>query len=86
MTYRIELRPAAERALNKIPAADARRVLARITSLAEDPFPHGSKKIVGTEWYRLRVGDYRVVYSIDRDRLLVLIIRIGHLREVYRGL
>ena len=86
MRYTVELRPAAQRALNKLPATEARRILSKFTLLAEDPFPAGSKKLAGTDWYRLRVGDYRIIYSVENARLLVLIIRIGHRREVYRGL
>jgi mRNA interferase RelE/StbE len=86
MGYRVELRPAAQRELNRIPASDARRILSKITALAEEPFPPGVKKLAGTDWYRIRIGDYRVVYALEKERLLVLVIRIGHRREVYRSL
>jgi mRNA interferase RelE/StbE len=62
-----------------------RRVDARILALAEDPRPPGVVKMQGAEGYfRIRIGDYRVVYAIEDDVLLVLVVRIGHLREVYR--
>jgi mRNA interferase RelE/StbE len=62
-----------------------RRVDARILALAEEPRPPGVVKMQGAEgYYRLRIGDYRVVYAIEDDVLLVLVVRIGHRREVYR--
>ena len=62
-----------------------RRVDARILALAEDPRPPGAKRLAGSEGlHRIRVGDYRVVYAIEDDVLLVLVVRIGHRRDVYR--
>ena len=62
-----------------------RRVDARILALAEEPRPPAAVKMQGPEgYYRVRVGDYRVVYAIEDDVLLVLVVRIGHRREVYR--
>ena len=84
--YSLEFRPAARRALERIPSQDSRRILAKVVQLVDNPVPHGSKKLAGTGWYRIRVGDYRVVYDVQRDQLLILVIRIGHRREVYRDL
>lgn len=63
----------------------AARIAATIDALAGDPRPSGCRKLAGTDrLYRVRVGDYRVVYEIHDDRLLVLVIKLGHRREVYR--
>lgn len=86
MPYTIEIRPAAQRSIRKLPAQDAQRILTKINALAGDPFPSGSKKLAGTDWRRVRVGNYRVIYAVEKAHLLVLVIRIGHRREVYRDL
>lgn len=84
MTYRIELAPAAVRQLRKLDRSAQRRVQAAIELLATEPRPSGAKKLVGGngEW-RVRTGDYRVVYQIDDGVLLVLVVAVGHRREVY---
>ena len=64
-----------------------KRVDTRILALAENPRPPGVEKLVGPEsFYRVRVGDYRIIYQIEDDRFIVLVIRIRHRREVYRSL
>lgn len=84
--YRIEFRQAARRALADLPAAAQRRLDAAILALAEDPRPRGSKKLAGEDnLWRIRVGLYRVVYTVKDDVLIVLVLKIGHRREVYRG-
>ena len=56
-----------------------------IDALASDPFPHGHRKLVGSEAkYRIRVGDYRVVYNVENQELVIFIIRIGHRKDIYR--
>ena len=63
------------------------RLRRRIDSLAENPRPQGIKKLAGEEdLYRLRVGDYRIIYQIQEKRLIVLVVGVGHRTEVYRGL
>ena len=87
MAYRVEVTPYALRQLSALPGDVQRRLRPRIEALADHPRPRGIEKLRGeADIYRLRVGDYRVVYQLHDDRLLVLIIRIGHRREVYRGL
>jgi mRNA interferase RelE/StbE len=83
--YQLQLLPTAQRELLKLPAKIRVRVLDAIRSLQANPRPTGCKKLAGNaDYYRIRVGDYRVLYEI-RDRiLLVLVIKIGHRREVYR--
>jgi len=61
------------------------RIAAAIDGLADDPRPGGSVKLAGRNDYRIRVGDYRIVYAVDGDERLVLVARIAHRREVYRG-
>jgi mRNA interferase RelE/StbE len=85
LSYTLQLKPAAHRQLEKLPRDVQRRVAARIDRLRNDPFPPGCKKLdaIPGAW-RIRVGDYRVIYQVHRDILLVLVVTIGHRREVYR--
>jgi mRNA interferase RelE/StbE len=83
--YRIELRPAALRALRKLDPPVARRVQAAIALLAEDPRPPSSRPLRGRPAWRVRSGDYRVIYTIEDDVLLVVVVALGHRRDVYDG-
>jgi len=85
VSYRVELAPAAAREIRKLDPRARRRVQATIELLAETPRPPAAKKLVdgGGAW-RVRSGDYRIVYDIYDDRLVVLILRAGHRREIYR--
>lgn len=82
--YRVIVRKSVSRDLKGIPKKDLRRLLSTIESLAEDPRPPGTKKLSGQERYRLRQGNYRILYEIEDDRLIVCVVRFGDLREVYR--
>jgi mRNA interferase RelE/StbE len=82
--YQIIILPAAEKALSKLPKRMQVRIQGAITTLASNPIPPVSKKLVGRDSYRLRVSDYRIVYSIHENILTVKIISIGHRREIYR--
>ena len=85
MRYRVEVSPVAHRELRKIPEDKRERILRRIRSLAEDPRPAGVQKLAGeVDGYRIRVGDYRVLYRVKDDVLLIVVVRVGHRREVYR--
>ena len=84
MTYRIELRPAAVRALRKLDPPVRRRVQGAITLLAEDPRPPASRPLRGRPAYRVRVGDYRIIYAVEDDVLLVVVITLGHRRDIYQ--
>lgn len=85
MTYRVEVAPAAVRQLRKFDPGARRRIQAAIELLAEQPRPNGAKKLVGGEGeWRVRTGDYRIVYEIHDDVLLVLIVTVGHRRDIYR--
>jgi len=84
--YKIELRRLAQRSLDKLPQRDFKAVLETVKALAESPRPKGVEKIKSAGLWRVRQGDYRVVYSIDDNRRIVIIVRIGHRREIYRSL
>jgi len=71
--------------LRSIPRKDRRRILERVALLAEDPRPRGCQKLGGQEWYRVRQGRYRIIYSIQDAELTVWVIRIGHRSDVYRS-
>jgi mRNA interferase RelE/StbE len=83
--YRIEVSATAERQLKKIRREDKVRVLRAISLLASEPRPDGCKKMSGyDDIYRIRIGNYRVIYEIDGKRIIIVILKIGHRREVYR--
>ena len=83
--YRVRTSPDADKQLAKLDGSVRVRVAQKIDQLAENPRPQGCKKLKGDDnLWRVRVGDYRIVFSIHDDVLLVLIIRIAHRREVYR--
>jgi mRNA interferase RelE/StbE len=75
--------PAAAKQLAKLDNIVARRIGEAITALRDDARPAGSKRLVGLDAWRIRIGDWRVVYRVHDDRLVILVIRIGHRREVY---
>ena len=84
-SYSVQLAPSAERDLAALDKPVQRRVAARIDALAENPRPAGVAKLQGeANAWRIRVGDYRILYTIEDRRLVVLVIKIGHRREVYR--
>jgi mRNA interferase RelE/StbE len=87
MTYRVEVKPSAADALAKIPEPHRRRIVRRIDRLADNPRPRGAILLEGpTSLYRIRVGDYRIVYQIQDAALVVLVVRIGQRGDVYRHL
>jgi len=86
MPYRILLETRARREFLDLPDKSRGVISDAIDDLAENPRPHGSKKIVGREGYRIRKGDYRVLYVIEETEKIVRIFRVGHRREIYRNL
>ena len=84
--YKIELRRKAQRALDRFPKDDFNAVLNAVKGLANTPRPKGVEKIKSAGLWRIRQGDYRIVYSIDDGQKIVTILRIGHRREIYRSL
>jgi mRNA interferase RelE/StbE len=85
--YRVELTTQAAKQLAALPREVQRRLDVRILALGDNPRPPGSTKLAGTDdLYRIRAGDYRIVYRIEDRVLRVLVIRLGHRGDVYRGL
>ena len=85
MTYSIEISTSAAKSLGKLEKSNRLRIVGVIELLGVDPRPPGAKMLRGGEQgrWRVRVGDYRIVYTIEDDRLLILVLRIAHRREVY---
>lgn len=82
--YELLIKRSAAKELAALPTSYRRRIATRIHSLANDPRPPGVEKLSGAERYRLRQGDYRVLYEIDDREKTVTVVRIGHRRDVYR--
>jgi mRNA interferase RelE/StbE len=83
-SYNVLIKPSAVKELEAVPAKDRRKLAAKIEALAGDARPQGSEKLSGQERYRLRQGDYRVVYAIDDAHQTVLVVKIGNRRDIYR--
>jgi mRNA interferase RelE/StbE len=83
-SYRLLIKPSAAKELEALPPKVRVRVVARIQQLAAEPRPPGCEKLTGRENYRVRQGDYRVLYSIDDREPSVVVVKIGHRRDVYR--
>ena len=82
--YKITIKKSAAKELQDIPKKDLRKIVKRIPSLALNPRPTGLQKLSARQQYRVRQGDYRIVYSINDKELVVDIVKIGHRREIYR--
>lgn len=83
MSYRIEIRPAAIRALKRIDHQDRDRIRGAIALLGQDPRPPGAKALQGRDGLRVRVGNYRIVYTVQDDILVVVVVTLGHRRDIY---
>lgn len=84
-SYEIEISSSAERQLRKLPRKEQERIVQAILPLAQEPLPRGSRKLSGYEdVFRIRVGRYRILYSVSGKKLVIIILKIGHRREVYR--
>ena len=84
--YQIELRRRAQRVLDRLSKSDFQAAVEAIKELAQVPRPRGVEKVKSTGLWRIRQGDYRIIYSIDDNQQLVTVVRIGHRKEVYRSL
>lgn len=82
--YKISIKKSAAKELENIPKKNLREIVKRIQSLARNPRPTGSQKLSGQQRYRVRQGDYRVVYSVDDKDSIIDIVKIGHRRQIYR--
>jgi mRNA interferase RelE/StbE len=83
--YEVELRRNAQKSLGRLPAQERHRVISALLNLEQEPRPKGVEKIRKTELWRIREGDYRLVYHIDDEKRIITVVRIGHRRDVYRG-
>jgi mRNA interferase RelE/StbE len=87
MPHRLFILPDAVKALKWIPEPDRSRIVKRIEGLAVDPIPTGAVKLrAELDLHRVRSGDYRIIYRIENDNLLILVVRIGHRKDIYRKL
>ena len=84
--YKVELRRRVRQSLDKLPEKDRQVVIATLESLEQEPRPRGVEKIRGTEFWRIRKGDYRAIYYINDREQIITVVRIGHRRDVYRGI
>lgn len=82
--YQITFDRRAEKALESLPPSERKRIQKAVDGLALDPRPRGAIKMSGESSWRVRVGDYRIIYDIQDQQLIVLVIKIGHRREIYR--
>ena len=83
--HELRFKPSVGRDLRGIPAADVQRILARIETLRDDPRPPGSEKLAAQERYRLRQGDYRILYTVTEAEALIEVVAVGHRRGIYRA-
>jgi len=84
-SYELLFKKSVAKDLRAFPKTHVARIMQRIRALADDPRPHGSEKLSGLERYRVRQGAYRIIYEIRDRQLVVLIVKIGHRRDVYRS-
>ncbi|HZL95289.1 MAG TPA: type II toxin-antitoxin system RelE/ParE family toxin [Vicinamibacterales bacterium] len=84
-SYELVFRKSVAKDLRRFPNDDVARILERIRALADDPRPPGCEKLSGLERYRVRQGVYRIVYEVQDSQLVVLVVKIGHRRDVYRA-
>ena len=82
--YDLRIKPSAVKELEDLQAKDRRRIVSKIQNLAEEPRPRGCEKLSGKDRYRLRQGDFRILFEVDDGEQAVTIVKIGHRRDVYR--
>lgn len=83
MSYQVVIKPTAERALNKLPKEIQLRIAVAIELLSQNPYPPRSKKLIDRPGFRIRIGDYRIIYNVDNKILTIYVISIGHRRDIY---
>jgi len=84
MTYKISILRRAQKQLAKIPASDYKKIKQAILDLAKDPRPSGSKKLKSRQGWRIRQGNYRVIYEIQDDQLIIIVLDVGNRKDIYR--
>ena len=82
--YKVFFRKSVHKDLSASPKKDLKKILSRIQSLEDDPRPPGCEKMTGQERYRLRQGQYRILYSIQDEELSIWIVKVGHRKDIYR--
>ncbi len=82
--YKVELKKSAAKEIERLSRKDITAILEKIASLSHNPRPHDCKKLSGEEKYRIRSGDYRIIYLIEDDVLIVYVVKVGHRKDVYR--
>ncbi len=85
-SYKIYFRKSAAKELRKFPNPTVQKVIKRIEALAIDPRPVGCEKLTGQEFYRVRQGNYRIIYSIQDDELTVWVVKVSHRKDIYKRL
>ena len=83
--YRVIIEPQAEKALGKLDRQTQTRLRLAIGLLASNPFPPNCRKLINRVGYRIRVGDYRVIYQVEGEKLLVYVFKLGHRKDVFRN-
>jgi len=82
--YELLVRPSVSKDTKDIPPRDLKKILRRMEALRDDPRPPGCVKLSGLDFYRVRQGDYRIIYEIEDQRLIVIVVKVGHRRGIYR--
>ena len=83
-SYSLFLKPSVEQDLRRIPKKELQRIDSRLLGLVENPRPPGCERLVGANHYRLRQGNYRIIYAVDDEQKAVFVVRVQHRRDVYR--
>ena len=83
--YRIVIKKSAAKEIEKIQKQDRIRIIEKIRSLSSDPHPSGSKKLSGKEKYRIRQGNFRILYQVIDDALVINVVKVGHRRDIYKN-
>jgi len=84
VSWTVEVQRPAEKELANLPVQVRKRIAATLRALRDEPFPHRVKKLKGTDGYRIRVGDYRILFRVDRTTQYIWVSAIGHRKDVYR--
>ncbi len=86
-SFNVDFKPSVRKDFRRLPKSVVERVIKRIGKLKDEPFPHGVEKLEGADqFYRIRVGDYRIVYEVDTQEKAIIIFYVRHRRDVYRKL
>ena len=83
MAYKVILKKSAEKSLHALPKKIQARIVGTLNLLSENPFPPASVKLQGRDGYRIRTGDYRILYTVENEVLTINVVAIGHRREIY---